>query len=221
MKFNLINKDCIEAMKTLPNQSIDLVLTDIPYSEVNQKSAGLRNLDKGKADLMTFDLNEALNEVLRVTKSSIYIFCGINQISQINLKLKRNKFSTRLAQWEKSNPSPMNGKSIWLSGSEFCVFGKKKGAFFARHCEKPIWKYPSMRGKMHPTQKPVLLMEYIIESSCLEGETVLDFTMGSGTTGVACANLNRDFVGIELDETYFNLAKTRIEKARSPLGDLF
>jgi len=63
----------------------------------------------------------------------------------------------------------------------------------------------------HPTQKPVKLMEYLIKTYTNEGEVVLDFTMGSGTTGVACKNLNRDFIGIELDETYFNIAKERIE----------
>ena len=64
---------------------------------------------------------------------------------------------------------------------------------------------------LHPTQKPVALMEYLIRTYTNEGETVLDFTMGSGTTGVACKNLNRDFIGIEMDETYFNIAKARID----------
>ena len=68
----------------------------------------------------------------------------------------------------------------------------------------------NQKGKKHPTQKPVALMEYLIKTYTNEGETVLDFTMGSGTTGVACKNLNRKFVGIELDETYFNIAKERI-----------
>ena len=68
-------------------------------------------------------------------------------------------------------------------------------------------------GGLHPTQKPVALMEYLIKTYTNEGETVLDFTMGSGTTGVACKNLNRRFIGIEMDENYFNIAKERIEKA--------
>jgi len=70
------------------------------------------------------------------------------------------------------------------------------------------------KGKVHPTQKPVALMEYLIKTYTNEGETVLDFTMGSGTTGVACANLNRKFIGIELDDKYFEIAKERIEKAQ-------
>ena len=69
----------------------------------------------------------------------------------------------------------------------------------------------NQKGKVHPTQKPVALMEYLIKTYTNEGETVLDFTMGSGTTGVACANLNRDFTGIEMDENYFKIATERIE----------
>jgi site-specific DNA-methyltransferase (adenine-specific) len=70
------------------------------------------------------------------------------------------------------------------------------------------------RGSVHPTQKPVALMEYLIKTYTNEGETVLDFTMGSGTTGVACVNLNRGFIGIERDDKYFEIAKNRIGKAQ-------
>ena len=74
-------------------------------------------------------------------------------------------------------------------------------------------KQPKRVKNLHPTQKPVALMEYLIKTYTNEGETVLDFTMGSGTTGVACKNLNREFIGIELDENYFNIAKQRIEES--------
>jgi site-specific DNA-methyltransferase (adenine-specific) len=69
----------------------------------------------------------------------------------------------------------------------------------------------SKESGLHPTQKPVALMEYLIKTYTNEGETVLDFTMGSGTTGIACKNLNRNFIGIEKDEKYFEIAKNRIE----------
>ena len=70
----------------------------------------------------------------------------------------------------------------------------------------------NMIKRLHPTQKPVALMEYLIKTYTNEGDTVLDFTMGSGTTGFACKNLNRDFIGIELDDKYFQIAKKRIEE---------
>ena len=80
---------------------------------------------------------------------------------------------------------------------------------------KTILKFKVERG-LHPTQKPVALMEYLIKTYTNEGETVLDFTMGSGTTGVACKNTGRDFIGIELDQTYFEIAKKRINKTKVP-----
>ena len=73
--------------------------------------------------------------------------------------------------------------------------------------------FPRYKGTLHPTQKPIELMEYLTRTYTNENETVLDFTMGSGTTGVACKNLNRDFIGIELDDKYFQIAKERIEAA--------
>lgn len=75
------------------------------------------------------------------------------------------------------------------------------------------------RNGLHPTQKPVPLLEYLIKTYTLENETVLDFTMGSGSTGVACINTNRNFIGIELDENYFNIAKERINKAKEELDN--
>lgn len=74
-----------------------------------------------------------------------------------------------------------------------------------------------INGNLHPTQKPVALMEYLVKIYTNEGDTVLDFTMGSGTTGVACKKLNRNFIGIEIDDKYFEIAKNRIEQAENSL----
>ena len=78
-----------------------------------------------------------------------------------------------------------------------------------------IVEFPSVDG-VHPTQKPVALMEYLIKTYTNENETVLDFTMGSGSTGVACLNTNRQFIGIELDDNYFNIAEKRINEHKNP-----
>ena len=203
--------DCIEKMRDIPDGSVDCVAADIPYGEVKQKSSGLRKLDRGNADTCNFDIVFFAQECARISSGSIYIFCGIGQISAIDNALRNDcGLTTRLCQWEKTNPSPMNGTRLWLSGSEFCVFARKPKAYFGRKCEKPIWSFPVGRSKEHPTEKPVALMEYIIESSCPVGGTVADFTMGSGTTGVAAKNLGRSFIGIELDVTYYAMACRRI-----------
>jgi DNA modification methylase len=208
--IKLLHGDCLELIKDIPDNSIDCVLTDIPYNEINRKSSGLRNLNKGKADLLTFSLPDALLQIDRVCSGSFYIFCGINQISEIYNFFTVKKYTTRLCIWEKTNPSPMNGKHCWLSGIESFIYAKKPRATFNNHCKNTVFKLPTTRGKLHPTMKPLRLMEDLISASTNENDTVLDFTMGSGSTGVACKNLNRSFIGIEKDDNYFQIAKDRI-----------
>ena len=212
----IYNEDCLEGMKRIADGSVDMILCDLPYGEVNRKSGGLRNLNKGKADECNINIIELCNEYKRICKGTVYLFCGIEQISPLTKQLKLLGFSTRLGQWEKTNPSPMNGDKVWLSGSEFCVVGRKPKSTFNRHCEKPIWKFPVGRNKLHPTQKPVPLFEYLIESSTNPGELILDNCMGSGTTAIACMNTQRNFIGFEMDKGYYDIACNRIEKLKKP-----
>lgn len=184
-KMNLFCGDCMSYLKNVPNKSMTCTITDIPYGEVNRKSNGLRNLDKKDADTVTFSLEDFVKQICRVTSGSIYIFCGIEQVSEIRSLLVKAGASTRLCIWEKTNPSPMNGKTIWLSGIECCVYGKFKGATFNEHCKNTVFRFPTVRGKIHPTQKPVALLQYLIEASTNEGDVIFDPCMGSGTTGVA------------------------------------
>ena len=209
--MDLYNNDCMKILPTLGNKSVDLVVTDIPYGKVNRKHGSLRKLDKGKADIITFDLDIFVSELARVTKGSIYIFCGTEQVSNIREILVQNKMSTRLCIWEKTNPSPMNGDKIWLSGIECCVFGRFPNATFNEHCKNTVFRYPCGRNKLHPTQKPLELIEKLVLASSNEGDTVLDPCMGSGTTGVACKKNNRKFIGIEMDREFYNIAIHRIE----------
>jgi site-specific DNA-methyltransferase (adenine-specific) len=214
--ITLHNDNCFNILKTLENNSIDMVLTDIPYDEVNRPTGGIRVFDKGKADVMVgIDVNTLMTELIRITKGSIYIFCGIGQISDIHNAMKDAGMSTRLGCWEKTNPSPVNGEYLWVSGLEYAVFGRKANATFTKHCEKPIWLYPSGQSNIHPTQKPLKLFEYLIEASSKIGDTVLDPFMGSGTTGEASKTHNRNFIGIELDKHYFEIASDRINNTLS------
>ena len=201
-------------MKEIPDGSVDMVLTDIPYGEVNRKSSGLRNLDKGKADIVNFELKEIVSEFIRICNGSIYIFCGTMQISEIMQLFKNDKISTRLGVWEKTNPSPMNGQRLWLSGLEFCVYARKPKSTFNEHCKKALWINAIARSKQHPTEKPTKLMARLIKASSNESDTILDPFMGSGSTGVACVNTKRNFIGIELDQDYFNIAEQRIQDAQ-------
>lgn len=206
----LLHGDCLELMKEIPPHSIELVCTDIPYGVCTRKDNGLRNLNKSKADTETFSLTNFLSEVNRVTKGSVYIFCASEQLSEIRSTLVEMGFTTRVCVWEKSNPSPMNGQHIWLSGLELCVYGRRKGATFNEHCKNTVFRHPCGRNKLHPTQKPVELLERFVLASTNPGDTVLDPCMGSGSTGVACVNTNRRFVGMELDREYFDIAVQRL-----------
>ena len=209
-KYCLRKGDCLELMKAIPDGSVDLVVTDIPYGKINRRSNGLRNLDRGVADVISFEIGELVSELVRVSNGSIYVFCATEQVSELRQCMVDAGLSTRLCIWEKTNPSPMNGQRIWLSGVECCVFGKKKGATFNEHCKNTVFRYPTKPGKLHPTQKPVELMERFIMASSNANDTVLDPFMGSGTTAVVAKKLGRKYVGFELEEEYIEIAKRRL-----------
>jgi site-specific DNA-methyltransferase (adenine-specific) len=210
--IKLYNDDCMNILPSFSDGSIPLTLTDIPYDEVNRKSGGLRNLDKSHADIITFPLDNFIDEIVRVTSGSIYIFCGSVQVSHIRSRLIGHGLSVRHCIWEKTNPSPMNGQHIWLSSIENCVFAKKSGAVFNEHCKSAVWRNATERYKNHPTPKPVKLMSRLIEASSNIGDIVFDPCMGSGAVGLAAKQTGRKFVGIEMNEEYFNQTKERIEE---------
>ena len=211
----LLQGDCMELMNNIPNESIDLVLTDIPYNEVNRKDNGLRKLDKENADVLTFDLISFLEQLYDKAKSTIIIFCGKEQVSIIhsffNNKQKKGMGTVRQLIWEKSNPSPMNGQHIYLSGVENAIWFKKRGGTFNAHCKNTVFKYPIGRSKLHPTEKNHLLLQELILDNSNENDLILDPCMGSGSTGVVALQNNRNFLGIELNQNYFEIAKNRLE----------
>ena len=212
MKIDLYNGDCMEYMKKVKDDFFDFTLTDIPYNVVNRESNGLRNLNKEKADILTFDLDNFLDEVYRITKGSICIFCSKEQFSTIFQFFANKKGTTRAVIWQKINPSPMNGKYIYLSGIELAIWFKKRGyKTFNGFCKNTVFKYPNGKRDLHPTQKNIDLFKELILDNTNENDIVFDPCAGSGTTGVACKKLNRHFIGIELDKSYFEIAKNRID----------
>ena len=216
MKTKLINNDCIKVMKSMLPESVMFTLTDIPYDAVTRGSNGLRNLDKEEADIITFDLNEFLEEVYRITSNSIVIFCGKEQFSNIYEYFASKKGTVRPIIWEKSNPSPMNGQYIYLSGVEIAVWFKKSGAkTFNAHCKNTVFKYPNGRSKLHPTEKNHELLKQLILDNSNEDDLIFDPCMGSGSHLLVAKNLNRKYLGVELSEKYFNIANKRIEENES------
>lgn len=207
----ILQADAMVALSMLPDNFAHMLLTDLPYGKVNRSSHGLRNLDKGDADVFDLDMEELVPELIRVTSGSLYVFCGTEQVSTIRHIMVESGLSTRLGIWEKTNPSPMNGQHLWLSGIECCVYGKKAKATFNASCKNSVWRFPTQRSKIHPTQKPEKLFEYLIETSSNEGDIVLDPFIGSGTTAVTAKRLSRQYLGFDLNQNYVDLANDRVK----------
>jgi len=198
----------------LDDNSVDLTLTDIPYGEVNRDSNGLRTLDKEEADTMTFDLQDFLPEVYRVTKGTIIIFCGKEQLSEIHKffsdKQKKNKGTVRQLIWKKTNPSPMNGDYIYLSGIENAIWFKKRGSTFNAHCKNTVFEYPCGRSKLHPTEKNHGLLKELILDNSNAGDIVFDPCAGSGSHLLVARDNGRKWIGTEKTKKYFDIASERL-----------
>ena len=194
-----------------------MTLTDIPYGAINRDSNGLRTLSKDQADVMTFDMQDFLNEVYRVTKGTSIVFCGKEQLSEIydffNQKQKKNQGTVRQLIWEKTNPSPMNGQYIYVSGIENAVWFKKRGGTFNAHCKNTVFRYPCGRSKIHPTEKNHKLLEDLILDNSNEGDIIFDPCAGSGSHCLVAKGLNRNFVGCELNAEWYDIAVERIQTA--------
>jgi DNA modification methylase len=216
-EFTLHNRDCLDVLREMPDASVDCVITDPPYNAINRETGGLRLIDKGSADSAEIDIPRLASEFLRIARGSIYVWCSCEQFTGWTMEFKKAGLTTRNCAWWKTNPSPMNGENLWLSALELCVFARKPSAPFLHRCKPPVWQGPSEPRDDHPTAKPEWLMCRQILASVPEGCTVLDPFMGSGTTGVACMNTGRSFIGCEIDPGYFAIAKRRIEAAAAQL----
>ena len=202
--------DCMDVMNSIPDKSIPFILTDIPYDEVSRKTNGLsqmKSLDTlGAADKATFNSLQFCEEVYRICKNSLVIFCGREQFSEIFEYFANKPGTTRPIVWEKTNPVPSNGKYVYLSGVEFAVWFKRKGAkTFNAHCKNTVFRYPIPGGKkrIHPTQKHWNLFKELILDNTNEGDLVFDPCAGGLTTMYAAAETNRKFLCIEKDlETF-------------------
>lgn len=163
---HIYNTDCMIGMKELPNDYIPLILTDIPYDGVNRDDGGLRKLDKGKADILTFNLQDFLKELYRISNGTIIIFCGVGSVSEISNFFETKKGTVRTLVWEKTNPSPMNGKQVYLSGIELGVWFKKLGkGTYNGNCKNTVLRYPNGSSKNHPTEKNHDLLKDLINTN--------------------------------------------------------
>ena len=202
--------DAIELMQTLPDSYVDLLLTDIPYARVNKPSNGLRVIDKKQANKETFDLGNFAREAFRVTKGSAVIFCGKEQFSTLYGDFDDWGATTRMIVWEKTNPMPMNGRYVFLSGVECAVHFRKKNATFNGNCINTVFRFPNGSSKRHPTEKPLALFREFINLLTDPGDLVLDPCMGSGTTVIACEQTGRRYICGDINPDYAVMATQRL-----------
>jgi site-specific DNA-methyltransferase (adenine-specific) len=228
--------DCLDILPTLKDKSIDHILTDIPYgttackwdsiipfeqmwkelkriikdngcialfgSEPFSSFLRISNIENYKYDWLWDKVNPsgfqlAKHQPLRLIEN-IIIF-GYNKVNYYPIKTPRDKIKTSKPYGNPSESNPL---------SKIYDFKKSYKEYFPKNVLK--FSNANRTNRKHPTQKPVALLKYLIKTYTNENDTVLDFTMGSGSTGVASKNLNRNFIGIEKDKDYFDIARTRI-----------
>ena len=217
--------DCMELLPSIPDESVDLVVTDCPYHIVSggctNKGSGngifqKENASDGKLFLHNdISFSEWLPEVYRVLKSDRHCYIMINgrNLKDLQQEAENAGFAFQnLLVWDKGNVTP---NRYYMNACEFVLMLKKgKSRTINNRGTANILRYKNPVGKKnHPTEKPVDLMKVLIENSTNEGDVVLDPFMGSGSTGVACVNTGRKFIGMELDQGYFEIAQKRIDEA--------
>jgi len=236
MNIELYNGDCLKVMDELIEKGVkvDSIITDPPYNIARKnnfhtmknkygKPAHRRGIDFGEWD-KGFDLFSWIDKVIELldNNGSLFFFNDWKNIGEMARYAEAKGMDIKdCFRWEKTNPMPRNRDRRYITDFELGVWLVKKKAkwVFNRQDEKyqrPKFVSGIVTGKektKHTTQKPITLMEHLVKIHTNENNTILDPFMGSGTTGVACKNLNRNFIGIELDKDYFNIAKKRIDEA--------
>lgn len=240
--IQLFHGDCYEVMKTLSDNSVDLVIIDPPYEFVDGGGGGAfgskkrnyhaeysaiyhenteigkrkkKNLHEMSKICKGFDF-EILEECRRVMKQiNIYVWCSKAQVRKLLDYFEDLGCSTDILTWHKTNPIP-TCNNTYLSDTEYLIFAREKGVkVYGNYKTKTKYYITPINAKdkklyKHPTIKPLFIIENLIVNSSQENDVVLDCFMGSGTTGVASKKLNRNFIGIELNDEYFDIAKQRI-----------
>ncbi len=234
--IDLRQGDCLEIMKDIESGSVDAIITDPPYGTTACKWDSVIPFDKMWEQLnriikpngvIVLFAGQPFTSALIMSNPKMFkqslvwektLFTNFAMVKKQHAK----KHEDIIVFYKKQctyNPQMEEGKPYQDTARKRTMGVTGDAVPMKKAIDNKGTRYPSSvrkfgngnNGNVHPTQKPVDLLEYLIKTYTNENETVLDFTMGSGTAGVACKNLNRNFVGIELDENYFNIAKERIE----------
>ena len=238
-EIELLHGDCLELMKDIPDGSVDMILADLPYGTTQNKWDEVIPFEplweqyeraiKDNGAIVLF-AQTPFDKVLGASNLKLLRYEWIWEKTTATGHLNANRMPMKaheniLVFYKKLptyNPQKTTGHERKVSSAKHKRHSKKSDVYGDHDLTSydSTERYPrsvqmfatdKQKSNLHPTQKPVALFEYLIKTYTNKGETVLDNVMGSGTTGVACKNLNRNFIGMELDEMYFNKAKERIE----------
>lgn len=227
---NLVNKNCFDFFNEIRDNSVALILIDPPYEisrNTNFASGKAKgrdtdrfrvSMDFGSWDASFENLGNVIKECYRILKDGGTIICFYDlwKISTLRNYFENAKFKQiRFIEWIKTNPVPLNSKRNYLTNSrEIAVVGvKKRNPVFHSEYDNGIYWHPICRdkGRFHPTQKPIALLEKLIEKHSNKDDLVLDCFAGSGSTAVAAYNLGRNFVGCEVSEEYYEKSIQRLQ----------
>jgi len=220
----IIHGDCLEVMKSVPDNSVDLIVTDPPYG-INYSSNGGPRVSKERKNKIAQetrllgDMNinpEWFIQMYRVlrTESALYCFCGWETFSEMKDHIKKAGFIIKTPLvWDKGNCGMGDLKGDYGNQTEIIIFATKGRHILHLGRHRNIFKVqrPADAYRLHPTQKPEELLHHLILKSSEVGQIVLDPFVGSGSTLMASKSLDRKFIGIEKDEKYYKIAEHRLE----------
>jgi DNA modification methylase len=230
--------DCVQVMAKLPSDSVDLMITDPPYNLGEFMHGRNTNLVKmrdnhfaysGWDDLPYDEWHTHMNDFFRESnrilkkKGSMLMFMSLIKVeSLIELAQKHNFYYKTVGVWHKTNPMPRNMNLHFINSTECWLYFVNEGAtgtfnnngkIIHDYIETSVTPASEKRHGKHPTQKPLKLINHFIKTLSNEGDTVIDPFMGSGSTAVGCELLGRNFIGIDLEEKYYSLAKKRVNNS--------
>ena len=225
----IYNEDCLEGMKRIPDASVDCIVTDPPYKIVTggdsdgKNSVRPKGILKGNRELMRTipSFNEWVPECFRVLKDGSQAYFMVNSTNLLELGncLKEAGFLIHnILVWEKNNCTP---SQFYMKNCEYVFFCRKGKSKYINNIgeSKTVHRIPNILGnKVHPTEKPVELIQMYIENSSNESDIILDPFMGSGTTAVAAIRTKRNYIGFELQKEYFDIANKRIKDEQQQLS---
>ena len=221
----LINGDCIEEMQKLIDKGVkvDLIVTDPPYL-MNYYSKWITDKSHDFCKPISNDTNfDLIKDIMPLLfellndGGAVYMFCNANHIDYFKQQIEQHFKLKNILIWIKNNWSAGDLKTTYGKRTEFIIYASKGRHELNGRRDNDTLYYNRVAGnmKLHQNQKPVDLLTFLINKSSKPNDTILDCFMGSGSTGVACLQTDRNFIGIELDEKYYNIAKQRINEAKA------